>query len=46
MITLHENDDGSTENIHGLSEAELAIRKVDMVDIAMDKVLAFKFVIE
>ncbi|BFI39688.1 hypothetical protein MPTK2_7g02200 [Marchantia polymorpha subsp. ruderalis] len=38
MITLHENDDGSTENIHGLSEAELAIRKVDMVDIAMDKV--------
>ncbi|KAL3683331.1 hypothetical protein R1sor_001353 [Riccia sorocarpa] len=38
MITLHENDDGSTENIHGLSEAELAIRKVDIVDIAMDKV--------
>ncbi|KAL2611906.1 hypothetical protein R1flu_023598 [Riccia fluitans] len=38
MITMHENDDGSTENIHGLSEAELAIRKVDMVDIAMDKV--------
>ncbi|CAM6084517.1 unnamed protein product [Calypogeia fissa] len=38
MISMHENDDGTSENILGLSEAELAIRKVDVVDIAFDKV--------
>ncbi|CAM6107311.1 unnamed protein product [Calypogeia fissa] len=38
MISVHENDDGTSENILGLSEAELAIRKVDVVDIAFDKV--------
>lgn len=38
MLSMHANDDGSTENIHNLSEAELAIRKVDMIDIALDDV--------
>ncbi|CAM6098589.1 unnamed protein product [Calypogeia fissa] len=38
IITLHADDDGSTENILQLGEAELAMRKVDMVDIALDKV--------
>lgn len=38
MISMHVDDDGSTENIHNLSEAELAIRKVDYVEIASDEV--------
>jgi len=38
MLSMHADDDGSTENILNLSEAELAIRKVDMVDIAFDDV--------
>jgi len=38
MLSMHANDDGSTENIHNLTEAELAIRKVDMIDIAFDDV--------
>ena len=38
MLSLHVDDDGSTENIHNLSEAELAIRKVDYIDIASDEV--------
>ena len=38
MVTMHANDDGTTENIHNLTEAELAIRKVDLVDIAFDDV--------
>lgn len=38
MLTMHTNDDGSTENIHNLTEAELATRKVDMIDIAFDDV--------
>lgn len=41
MISVHKNDDGSAENILGLSDDELAIRKVDMVDIALDKVCIF-----
>ena len=38
MLSMHANDDGSTENIHNLTETELAIRKVDMLDIAFDDV--------
>lgn len=38
MVSMHANDNGSTENIHNLTEAELAIRKVDMIDIAFDDV--------
>lgn len=38
MLSMHADDDGSTENIHNLTEAELAIRKVDMIDIAFDDV--------
>ncbi len=38
MFTMHENDNGTIDNIHNLTETELAIRKVDMVDIAFDPV--------
>lgn len=38
MLSMHANDDGSTENIHNLTKTELAIRKVDMIDIAFDDV--------
>ncbi|XP_073389143.1 uncharacterized protein [Physcomitrium patens] len=38
MVSMHANDNGSTENIHNLTEAELAIRKVDMIDIAFDDI--------
>jgi hypothetical protein len=41
MLSFHKDDDGSAENILGLSEAELAIRKVDMIDISLDKVIIF-----
>jgi hypothetical protein len=38
MFTMHENDNGTIDNIHNLTETELAIRKVDMVDIAFDPI--------
>ncbi|KAG0592999.1 hypothetical protein KC19_1G296900 [Ceratodon purpureus] len=38
MLSMHANDDGTTENILNLTEAELAIRKVDMIDIAFDDI--------
>lgn len=45
MLSMHANDDGSTENIHNLTEAELAIRKVDMIDIASDDVSFLSYLI-
>lgn len=45
MLSMHANDDGSTENIHNLTEAELAIRKVDMIDIAFDDVSRLTYLI-
>jgi hypothetical protein len=35
---MHANDDGSTDNILNFSGADLAVRKVEMVDIAFDEV--------
>lgn len=44
MLSMHANDDGTTENIHNLTEAELAIRKVDMIDIAFDDVRHLSYI--
>ncbi len=38
MWSMHANDDGSTDNILNFSGADLAVRKVEMVDIAFDEV--------
>ena len=35
--TIHLDDNGSTENAHNLSEKELAVRKVQYLNIAADK---------
>lgn len=32
--TIHEADNGQSENVHGLSEEQLAIRQVETIDIA------------
>jgi hypothetical protein len=34
VTTVHANDDGSTENIHGLDAASLKLRTVKFIDIA------------
>jgi hypothetical protein len=38
MWSMHANDDGSTDNILNFSGADLAVRKVEMVDIAFDEI--------
>ncbi|KAK3601807.1 hypothetical protein CHS0354_041723 [Potamilus streckersoni] len=37
METKYEDDNGCSSNIHNLSQEELAIREVDMIDIAYDE---------
>jgi hypothetical protein len=35
MLSMHANNDGSTENIHNLTKADYATQKVDMIDTAL-----------
>ena len=38
ITTIHKPDDGSTENVHQLTQKDLTTRRVDFVDIAQDPV--------